>query len=107
MCCVEEGGSGVFGDIPNAPFGDAVLVVRTDAAEGDCLVSCPNIVHKCFVSESSIITMVMEDPYPMFFGEALERVFRVNRFVHCEVLVHVNVREVSRVVHKQRRTSIP
>ena len=107
MFCVEKGGSGVFGDIPNAPFGDAVLVVRTDAAEGDCLVRCPNIVHKCFVSESSIITMVMEDSYPVLFGEALESVFRVDRFVCCEVLVHVNVREVSCVVHKHRRTSVP
>ena len=107
MCCMEEGGSGVFGDIPNAPFGDVVLVVRTDATEGDCLVCCPNIVHKCFVCESSIIAMVMEDSYPVLLGEALECVFRVDCFVRCEVLVHVNVREVSRVLHEHRRTSIP
>ena len=51
--------------------------------------------------------MVMEDSYPVLFGEVLERVFCVDRFVRCEVLVHVNVREVSRVVHKHRRTLIP
>ena len=91
---------GVFGDIPNVPFGDAVLVVRADAAEGDCLVRCLNIVHKRFVGESSIVTMIMKDSYPMLLGEALKRVFRVDCFVRCEVLVHVNVCEVSHVVHK-------
>ena len=107
MCCMEEGGSGVFGDIPNAPFSDAILVMRTDAAKGDCLVCHLNIVHKCFVGESSIITMAMENSYPVFFGEAFECVFRVDCFVHCEVLVHVNVCEVRRMVHKHRCTSIP
>ena len=107
MCCMEEGGSCVFGDIPNASFGDAILVVRTDAAEGDCLMRCTNIVHKCFVGESSIITMVMEYSHPVLLGEALERVFRVDCFVRCEVLVHVNIREVARMVHEHRRTSVP
>ena len=81
MCCMEVGGAGIFGDIPNVPFGYAVLVVRTDAAEGNCLVRRPDIIHKCFVGESSIITMVMEDSYPVLLGKALERVFRVDYFV--------------------------
>ena len=106
MCCMEEGGAGIFGDIPNATFGDAVLVVRTNAAEGDCLVRCSNIVHKGFVGESSIITMVMEDSHPMLLGNALERVFRVDCFIRCEVLVHVDVCEVTCVVHEHRRTPI-
>ena len=107
MCCMEEGGACVFGDIPNAPFGDAVLVVHTGAAEGDCLMRYTNIVHKCIVGESFIITMVVEDLYPVLLGKALERVFRVDCFVRCEVLVHVNVREVAHVVHEHRRTSVP
>ena len=97
---MEEGGSGIFGDIPNVPFGYAVLVVRTDASEGNCLVRRPDIVHKCFVGKSSIIAMVMEDLYPVLLGKALERVFRVDCFVRCEVLVQVDVREVVCVGHE-------
>ena len=107
MCCMEEGDSGIFGDIPNAPFRDAVLVMCTDAAKGDCLVRRPNIVHKCFIGESSVISMVVEYLYPVLFGETLERVFCVDCFVRCEVLVHVNVREVRHMVHKHRCTSVP
>ena len=39
----------------------------------------------------------------MLLGEALERVFCVDCFVRCEVLVHVNVREIACVVHEHRR----
>ena len=104
MCCMEEGGAGIFSDVLNVPFGYAILVVRTDATEGNCLVHCPIIVHKGFVGD--IITSVMEDSYPVLLGKALKRVFRVNCFVSCEVLVHVDVCEVTCVVHEHRRTPI-
>ena len=106
MGCMQEGGASVFGDVPNASFSNSVLVMCADPAEGDCFMCRPDVVHKSFVGEPSIITLVVKDSHPVLLCQTFECMFRVDCFVRCLVIVHVDISEVTSMVHKHRSTMV-
>ena len=106
MGCMQEEGVGVFGDVLNMPFSNPILVVCSDPAEGDCLMCCPNVIHKSLVREPVIITMVVLDSHSMLFSQTFECMFCIDCLVCCEVVVHVDISEITSMIHKHRGSRV-
>ena len=70
--CVEQLGSSTFRELSNTMLSDAVLVMSTDAAEGDSLLASVDFIEKIPGFEDTVVSVVVPDGNAMGLSKVFE-----------------------------------
>ena len=97
---VEECSAGLSGDVFNAIFSAAVLVMGVDAAEGEGLVRGSDGGVKSGGVEEPVVGMVVSDGDAVRGAETLKGLFGLNGSRLVEFGHEVNIGEVRKMVHE-------
>ncbi len=91
-------GSCALGELTNAMFSDAILVVCIDATECDGLMATMDFGNEFLVLENAIVTVVVLDSNATSMGETFERSLGLNGVLSIGAVLNVNVRETGSMV---------
>jgi hypothetical protein len=97
---MKNHGTGLFAEVPNAAFGNAILPMGIDSAVSNALVFLsksllPRIVHK-----SAIVCVVVSDAYAAITSKELKSILGFKSLQGGGVLLQVNIADTAVVVHK-------
>ena len=100
MCGVKEGSARVGGDIFDAIFGAAVLVMGVDTTEGKGLVGGGDRRAESGGIEEAVIGMVVTDGDAVLGAEAFEGLFGLDGGLGGQFRHKVDVSKVRKMVNK-------
>ncbi len=103
---MQKHGASMFSNVANAALNLTILMVSTNAAEGDGLSRSLDGVAEQVVCESAIVGMISRDFYSVRVGEAFKGFFCLKRFLRGVRSGHMHVGEVGKLVDENGGNSI-
>ena len=104
MLIMQNNCPGYFGNSPDSSPNNTILMVRTDATEGKCMVVGVQLRHETIVDIPSVVSMVYPHSGIRSTNQLLKSFFCDQSLVQIKTAHQMAIGVVSCMVHKEGNT---